>query len=62
MKDTVKDRPVRSEETEAVWFLGSEVDREPQKKEHLKCWQLSEMRAEMNTGFSITKMLQVLFS
>lgn len=36
VKDTVKDGPVRSEETEAVWFLGSEVDREPQKKEHLK--------------------------
>ena len=53
---------MRSEETQAVWFLGSEVDREPQKKEHLKCWQLSETRAEMNTGFSIMKMLQVLFS
>ena len=53
---------MRLEETQAVWFLGSEVDREPQKKEHLKCWQLSETRAEMNTGFSIMKMLQVLFS
>lgn len=35
-KDTEKDCPVRSEETEAVWLLGSEVDRELPKKEHLK--------------------------
>ena len=35
-KDAVKHRPVRSEETEAVGFLGSEGDRELPKKEHLE--------------------------